>query len=52
VKVIQINDANGKQHLSVLSKATEIDVSHLNPGVYFITILSDKKIMTEKFIKH
>jgi hypothetical protein len=52
VKVIQINDANGKQHLSVLSKATEIDVSHLNPGVYFITILSDKKIITEKFIKH
>lgn len=52
VKVIQINDANGKQHLSVLSKATEIDVSHLNPGVYFITILADKKIMPEKFIKH
>jgi len=43
-------DAYGKIHMDSRYEENAIDISHLNPGLYFIRISTEQKIATRKFI--
>jgi serine protease AprX len=53
ISSIVINDISGKEVFrnNVGNNPTQIDVSNLSAGVYFITFNSDKNTATKKFIK-
>jgi hypothetical protein len=53
VSSIIINDISGKEVFrnTVGNNPTQIDVSNLSAGVYFVTFNSDKNTATKKFIK-
>jgi hypothetical protein len=53
IATIVINDISGKEVFrnTVGNNPTQIDVSNLSAGVYFITFNSDKNTATKKFIK-
>ncbi len=51
---LTIYDAIGKQlHTeTITNERSNIDVSHLKDGVYFISILTEKGMQSKKFLKH
>lgn len=48
----QILDLNGKVILSGEFNNSKIGVSHLNTGIYFMILKTNKKIHTSKFVKY
>ena len=51
VKSFSIVDIQGKEKYFQNSKVTEVDISHWNTGIYFVTIISEGRNYTSKFIK-
>jgi len=49
VKKVEIYDVTGKTVLT--SHVTTIDISHLQAGIYFIKLKTDKGELTKKVIK-
>ena len=51
--IIEINDFTGKQvlHFQTQNRDQQINVSGLNSGLYFLTIISDNNIYKIKFVK-
>ena len=53
--VITLSDLSGKelikQELSNLSEKTEIDISKLSAGIYFLKLINDNKVEIQKIIK-
>ncbi len=49
---IEIHDAEGKKHISVVIDQSEkqLDISNLSSGMYFITVKSSRDIITRKLI--
>lgn len=52
VNKISISDINGKILYSTIEKCNQINLNHLENGIYFIRIESPQYIITQKFIKH
>jgi PKD repeat protein len=54
IKLSQINiiDVTGKSIKTITKNKNAIDISDLSNGIYFIQIISDKEIITKKFIKN
>lgn len=52
-KTIEIRDMKGKLMLELTTDQSikSIDVSNFTNGTYFITITTENKIFTEKFVK-
>jgi hypothetical protein len=49
--VIQVYDVMGRKVLSAINTNNRLQVSHLPPGVYSLTIISKGKLITSRFIK-
>lgn len=48
--ILQLYDINGKKSLDLKYESPTIDISRLNPGIYFINIINDNKLYTSKVI--
>ncbi len=48
---IQLHDATGKWVQTLVLSGSEIDISHLSAGIYFLSIQGETKIHKVKFIK-
>jgi len=51
IKGVEIYDLSGKTLMSQMSNPSQINVSHLASGIYFIKIQTDKGTVAKKFIK-
>jgi hypothetical protein len=49
--VIQVYDVMGRKVLTAINTNNRVNVSHLVPGVYSLTIISKGKLITSRFIK-
>jgi len=52
VSQILVFDASGKEVLNFNTTSSQIDLSSLNQGVYFLQVLSNEEIKTAKIIKN
>ena len=52
IKSVIISDLNGRQVLSTTQNTSAINVSHLQTGMYIVTVQTDNSILTRKFIKN
>jgi hypothetical protein len=52
INEIQIVDYTGKVLSVSTNNLSNIDVSNLKTGIYFIKLISNKKVITKKFVKH
>jgi hypothetical protein len=50
---LTISNANGQQLITqpITKPQTEIDISHLSPGIYIVKVWNDKEVMVRKVIK-
>ncbi len=51
IRDIKITDTNGRTVLQSNAAENKIDVSHLQNGIYFASIVTDKGTKTQKIIK-
>jgi hypothetical protein len=53
---IEVFDVLGRKHLTVLRSygltVSKLDISHLQSGIYFVKITTEKGAITKKIIKH
>jgi hypothetical protein len=49
--VIQVYNMMGRKVLTAINTNNRVNVSHLVPGVYSLTIISKGKLITSRFIK-
>jgi hypothetical protein len=47
---VEIYNATGKKVLEISTNENNIDVSKLNPGIYFIRLSENKSLRSSKFI--
>jgi len=56
INSVEIIDIYGRKlsshHLIVLSSHHRIDISHLQLGIYFVRVLTEKGAITKKILKH
>ena len=52
-RMLEITDINGKiiQRQNIIAGLKYIDIESLSPGIYFLTVTSDKEIRILKFVK-